>query len=94
MNLWGGKVVGGRARSGEVAGRAVLFVPLEGIWELHDLPWDRPDDECNDSFWDDEPKTLAIVESWDVDWIESSNTRDFVAHHFSDLNADAVVGRA
>lgn len=93
MNLWGGKVAGGRARAGEVRGRAVLFVPLDGIWELHDLPWDRPNDDCDDSYWEDDRETLDTVNGWDVDWVDSSQIRDFIAEHFGDLNADEVAGR-
>jgi hypothetical protein len=94
MELWGGKVVGGRGRAGEVAGRAVLFVPLEGIWELHDLSWDRPDGECEDSHWDDKQKTLDVTEDWEIDWVEPSQLRTFISEHFGDLNADDVAGRS
>lgn len=91
MNLWGGKVVGGKARAGEVAGRAVLFVPLDGVWELHDLAWDRPDEDCTDSCWEDDAKTLATVDGWDIDWIDSSQLREFIARHFGGLEAEAVA---
>ncbi|MDF2509008.1 MAG: hypothetical protein K0Q52_2867 [Microbacterium sp.] len=94
MDLWGGKVVGGRGRAGEVAGRAVLFVPLEGVWELHDLPWDRPDDECDDSYWEDNQSTLDVTNGWDIDWVDSSQIRSFITEHFGGLNAEDLVGRS
>jgi hypothetical protein len=67
MNLWGGVIVGGRAHSGEVGGRAVLFVPLDGLWELHELPWEAPDDECEDSYWEDDATTAETVLGCDID---------------------------
>lgn len=94
MNLWGGVVVGGRAHSGEVGGRAVLFVPLDGLWELHELPWEAPDDECEDSYWEDDATTAETVLRWDIDWIEPSHMRQFIVDHFGDLDADLVMRRS
>jgi hypothetical protein len=94
MNLWGGKVVGGRARAGEFTGRAVLLVPIDGLWELHDLPWDRPGDECDDSYWDDDEGTSKAAENWLIEWVETSKIRDFIAQHFADLDADDLAAKA
>lgn len=73
-----------------VAGRAVLIVPLDGLWGLHDLPWDRTDGDCNGSYWTDDRETADTVASWDIGWVELAEIRDFIAEHFGDLDADVI----
>lgn len=87
MEWWGGRVAGGRGRAGEVKDRALLFVPLDGVWELHDVPWESADGECNDSYWSEDEKTSDLVASWDVQWVSVDDLRDFVTTHFHDLDA-------
>ena len=93
-------VHGGRATAGELAGRAVLLVlipPSRGInrrsrpvWELHDVPWDEPDAECTDSYWDKEVLS-AKLDEWAIAWLPSSQLRSFIDEHFQELESARLL---
>jgi hypothetical protein len=93
-------VLGGRATAGEVAGRAVLLVQLPPprwnfrrsppLWELHDVPWDDPDAECTDSYWDGEALIARLNESA-IEWLPSSELRSFIDEHFHELESARVM---
>lgn len=93
-------VRGGRATAGGLAGRAVLLVlipPSRGIirhsrpvWEFHDVPWDEPDAECTDSYWDEEALS-AKLDEWAIAWLPSSQLRTFIDEHFHELESARLM---
>lgn len=82
---------GGRARAGEVAGRAVLLVPLSwSNWELHDRPWEDPEGECEDSYWGADARSVGLFASWDIEWVPPGEVRFFADEHFPGLDPAMV----
>jgi hypothetical protein len=79
-------VAGGRGGAGELAGRAVLVVPLDGIWELHDKPWDETGEfECEDSYWPDDARSAQQFGQWSVEWVEHAQLADFISQHWPEF---------
>ncbi|MFM2353219.1 MAG: hypothetical protein RLZZ608_625 [Actinomycetota bacterium] len=82
---------GGRARAGDVAGRAVLLVPYSwSSWELHDRPWEDPEGECVDSYWTGDATSVGVLASWDIEWVQPAEVKQFADHHFPGLD-QAIV---
>ena len=94
MALPDARVVGGRASGGEVVGRAVLLVAIShSMWEVHDVPWDAPDSDCTDSYWDDGEILRRALEEWAVEWVPSADLESFIAEHFLELSPADVFRR-
>jgi hypothetical protein len=82
---------GGRARAGEMAGRAVLLVAFSwSEWELHDRPWDDPDGECLDSYWTGDSRSVGVFASWDIEWVPPAEVSEFAHRHFPELDPTVV----
>jgi len=85
---------GGRARAGEVAGRAVLLVALSwSDWELHDRTWDDPEGECEDSYWTGDARSVGVFASWDIEWVPAAEVKVFADQHFPGLDPTVVWKR-
>jgi hypothetical protein len=81
-------VAAGRGGRGELAGRAVLVVPLDGIWELHDKPWDETSEfECEDSYWPDDVRSTKQFDEWAIEWIERAQLAGFIGQHWPEFVA-------
>lgn len=91
-------VAAGRGGSGEVAGRAVLVVPFDGMWELHDKEWDdSTEDECQESYWPDGAKSANQFVAWAIEWVDRSELREFINEHwpeFADRGFEALTWEA
>jgi hypothetical protein len=85
-----GETRAGFGNSGELRGRAVLFVPLgDGFWELLDVvPGGRS--EVNESAWSNTYKARNAFTRWNISWIKPEDTRDFAARLFPGLDASVV----
>jgi hypothetical protein len=85
---------GGKATTGDLAGRAVLVVPLDGTWELHDKPWDESHEgECEDSYWRPEAETIAEWSAWGIEWVEPSELIPFVRTHWPEFDAESIAAK-
>lgn len=88
-----GTTRGGLACAGELAGRAVLLVPLgEGYWELLDIATKVDHTEENSSTWSATAGARNAFESWQIEWVPELETRAFAEKYFPGLNP-AVVWR-
>ena len=63
------------------------------MWEVHDVPWDAPDAECTDSYWDEGETLHFALEQWAVDWVPFADLESFIAEHFHELNPSDVLRR-
>ncbi|WP_282848119.1 hypothetical protein [Microbacterium oxydans] len=86
---------GGRARTGEVAGRAVLVVPMEDrVWEFHDKPWDVSDEaECEDSYWPHDDQPNVEWSRWGIEWVEPDKLIEFVRAHWPEFDAEHITAK-
>jgi len=85
---------GGQATTGDLAGRAVLVVPLDGVWELHHKPWDESHEgECEDSYWPPEAETIAEWSEWGIEWVEPAELIPFVRTHWPEFDPESIAAK-
>lgn len=89
-----GETRGGVGRAGELAGRALLFIPLGGgMWELVDQPDPNDCSEPETSVWMATEAARAAFASWKIDWVPRDATQEFAGQRFTDLDPRVVWGR-
>lgn len=85
---------GGVARAGEIAGRAVLVVPMKDrVWEFHDKPWSTShEDQCDDSYWMQDAETATEWSKWAIEWVEPNELVAFIRSHWPEFDAVSMAG--
>jgi hypothetical protein len=88
-----GATRGGLGRAGELAGRAVLFVPMaEGVWHLLDVATGSDKPEDNESSWKATDAARSTINGWEIDWVPADETREFADKYFRGLDPSVVWG--